>query len=95
MSRTTAVMSPPPVLYLVHSYTIRALYYLFQVTFRTHFSICLLCTGLSHQQVAVCQRHPTLQTDGGEVRIWQPVAPLTSGIKSTLEEGGGREGGRE
>lgn len=34
-------------------------------------------TGLSHQQVAVRQRHPALQTDGGEVRMWQPVAPLT------------------
>lgn len=36
----------------------------------------LPCTGFSHQQVAVRQRHPALQTDGGEVRIWQPVAPL-------------------
>lgn len=31
-------------------------------------------TGLSHQQVAVRQRHPALQTDGGEVRMWQPLA---------------------
>lgn len=52
-------------------------------------------TGLSHQQVAVRQRHPTLQTDGGEVRIWQPVATLTPGIKHILEESGGREGRKE
>lgn len=44
-------------------------------------------TGFSHQQVAVRQRHPTLQTDGGEVRIWQLVAPLTPRHKKTLGEG--------
>lgn len=55
-------------------------------------SICHLCTGLSHQQVAVRQRHPALQADGGEVRVWQPVAPLTSGIKTIWEREGEKEG---
>lgn len=59
------------------------------------FSICLPCAGLSHQQVVVCQRHPALQTDGGEVKIWQPVAPLTPGIKTTLESREGGGGGRQ
>lgn len=49
----------------------------------------LFFPGFSYQQVAVCQRHPTLQTDGGEVRIWQPVAPLTTGTKN--RERGGSE----
>lgn len=57
-------------------------------------AVCLPRTGLSHQQVAVRQRHPALQTDGGEVRIWQPVAPLTPGMKNILEERG-REGRKE
>lgn len=69
------------------------LYYLFLYDLQNLF-LHFPCAGFSHQQVAVCQRHPALQTDGGEVRIWQPVAPLTPGIKN-LFRGEKGEGGRE
>lgn len=55
---------------------------------------CLPRTGLSHQQVAVRQRHPPLQTDGGKVRIWQPVGPLTPRLKKKKQKGE-KEGAHE